>query len=359
MHDWSAILAELIAGRDLTSDAVVWAMGEVVRGDATPARLAAFLVALRAKGESAGEVAAAADGLLAHAVQVTVPGTVMDIAGTGGDGTGAVNISTMVALVVAATGITVVKHGGRASSSPSAGSGDVIEALGIPVDLTPDQVASAVAEKGVAYLLASRTHPGMRHAGPVRRELGVPTIFNLLGPLLNPVRPTHQLVGVADARFLPVLADVVAARGTRALVVRGGDGLDKLTTTTTSQVIEVGAGPVRHTVLDPRNFGLPLAEPAALRGGDAAANAAVVRAVLAGAPGPVRDVVLLNAAAARATTLDGDLEERIAAALLDCARAIDSGAAEAVLARLCERPVPPGSLRRRRTRAAGRPAPGR
>lgn len=339
MNDWSMILTELVAGRDLTSEVVGWAIGQVVRGEATSVQLAALLVALRAKGETAAEVAGAADALLAHATEVTVVGPTMDIVGTGGDRTGIVNISTMAAIVVAATGITVVKHGGRAASSQSAGSGDVIEALGIPLDLTPEQVASTAAEVGIVYLFAPRFHAGMRHAGPVRRELGVPTIFNVLGPLINPARPTHQLVGVADPRFLPVIADVLAARGTTALVVRGDDGLDKLTTTTTSQVMEVRGGMVTRTTIDPRRFGIAVSEPGALRGGDASKNAAAVHALLAGERGPVRDAVLLNAAAACATvTVTGeDLDNRIAAALSRCAEAIDSGAAEATLIRLRSR----------------------
>lgn len=332
-NDWSTMLAALLARQDLTADIAGRAMSQVIRGEATALQLAAFLIALRAKGESAAEVAGAADALLAHATEVTVTGTTMDIVGTGGDGTGAVNISTMAAIVVAATGITVVKHGGRAASSQSAGSGDVIERLGIPLDLTPAQVTSVAAEAGIVYLFAPRFHTGMRHAGPVRRELGVPTIFNVLGPLINPARPTHQLVGVADARNVAVIADVLAARGTTALVVRGGDGLDKLTTTTTSEVIEVRDGVVGRTTIDPRRFGIALSEPGALRGGDASANAAVVHALLAGEPGPVRDAVLLNAAAACATVTSGDLDDRITAALVRCTDAIDSGAARATLKR--------------------------
>ncbi|WP_144122476.1 anthranilate phosphoribosyltransferase [Catellatospora sichuanensis] len=332
--DWTTILTTLLAAGDLTADESAWAMSQVVQGDATPVQLAAYLVALRAKGETATEVAGAADALLAHAVPVTIAGPTVDIVGTGGDGTGAVNLSTMAAIVVAATGLTVVKHGGRAASSTSAGSGDVIERLGIPLVLSPSQVAKVAAQAGIVYLFAPAFHAGMRHAGPVRRELGVPTVFNVLAPLINPARPTHQLVGVADPRFLPVLADVLATRGCRALVVRGDDGLDKLSTSTTSQVIEVRDGVVRRTVLDPERFGIARSTPGALRGGDASANAAVVHAVLAGERGPVRDAVLLNAAAACAT-MDGggDLDERMAAALVRCADAIDSGAAAATLQR--------------------------
>ncbi|GAA1394391.1 anthranilate phosphoribosyltransferase [Catellatospora coxensis] len=331
---WTTILATLLARRDLTAAESAWAMTQIVRGEASPVQLAAYLVALRAKGETAVEVAGAADALLAHAAPVDFPGPAVDIVGTGGDGTGAVNISTMAAIVVAATGLTVAKHGGRAASSTSAGSGDVIERLGIPLDLPPAQVAKVAEQAGIAYLFAPAFHAGMRHAGPVRRELGVPTIFNVLAPLINPARPAYALVGVADPRFVSVLAYVLAGRGCRALVVRGDDGLDKLSTSTTSQVVEVRDGQVRHAVLDPERFGIARSVPGALRGGDAAANAAVVHALLAGQRGPVRDAVLLNAAAAcAAADGDGDLEDRIAAALVRCAVAIDTGAADATLHR--------------------------
>ncbi|MEU8076478.1 anthranilate phosphoribosyltransferase [Catellatospora citrea] len=334
MTTWTTILTTLLAEGDLTAAESAWAMTQIVRGEATPVQLAAYLVALRAKGETAVEVAGAADALLAHAVPVTLPGPAVDIVGTGGDGTGAVNISTMAAIVVAATGLTVVKHGGRAASSTSAGSGDVVERLGIPLDLPPAQVAKVAERAGITYLFAPAFHAGMRHAGPVRRELGVPTIFNVLAPLINPARPAYALVGVADPRFVAVLAYVLAARGCQALVVRGDDGLDKLSTSTVSQVVEVRDGQVRHTVLDPARFGIARSAPGALRGGDAAANAAAVHALVGGEHGPVRDAVLLNAAAACATTVtDGDLDDRIAAALLRCADAIDTGAAAATLQR--------------------------
>lgn len=334
MTTWATLLTTLLAGGDLTAAESAWAMTQIVRGEATPVQVAAYLVALRAKGETAVEVAGAADALLAHAVPVTLPGPAVDIVGTGGDGTGAVNISTMAAIVVAATGLTVVKHGGRAASSTSAGSGDVIEHLGIPLDLPPAQVAKVAEQAGITYLFAPAFHAGMRHAGPVRRELGVPTIFNLLAPLINPARPAYALVGVADPRFVAVLAYVLAARGCQALVVRGDDGLDKLSTSTVSQVVEVRDGQVRHTVLDPARFGIARSAPGALRGGDAAANAAVVHALVGGEHGPVRDAVLLNAAAACATVDGaGDLDDRIAAALVRCADAIDTGAAAATLQR--------------------------
>ncbi|WP_344138328.1 anthranilate phosphoribosyltransferase, partial [Luedemannella flava] len=281
-HTWPSLLADLLAGRDLTADAAGWAMGEVVRGAAAPAQLAAFLVALRAKGETAVEVDGLVVALLAAAAPVDIPGPTVDIAGTGGDGTNAVNLSTMAAIVVAATGATVVKHGGRAASATTAGAADLVERLGVPLDMPPTAHAEIAAAAGITFLFAAAAHPGLRHAAPVRRELGVPTVFNVLGPLINPARPTHRLVGVADPRLLPVVAEVLRQRGTSALVVRGDDGLDKLTTATTSQVWSVRDGRAALVCVDPRDLGIPRPAEGALRRRDAAANARVVHALLAG-----------------------------------------------------------------------------
>ncbi|MGI5241543.1 anthranilate phosphoribosyltransferase [Dactylosporangium sp. CA-139066] len=334
MHNaWPTLLDRLLAGHDLTAGAAAWAMGEVVRGDATPAQLAALLVALRAKGETADELGGFADALLDAAPAVPIPGPTLDIAGTGGDGTNAVNISTMAAIVAAAAGARVVKHGGRAASATSAGSADVVERLGVPLDLTPAAHAAVAVDAGITFLFAAQVHPGMRHASPVRRELGVPTVFNALGPLINPAAPTHRLVGVAFAAMLPLLAEVLRARGARALVVRGDDGLDKLSTATTSQVWTVRDGAAHREVLDPAALGIPHPAPGALRGGDAEANARVVHDLLAGRPGAVRDAVLLNAAAALATFDDGPLLQRLRHQLERCAAAVDSGAAATTLAR--------------------------
>jgi anthranilate phosphoribosyltransferase len=246
-----------------------------------------------------------------------------------------VNISTLAAIVVAATGTTVVKHGGRAASASTAGSADVVELLGVPLDLTPAATVAVAVEAGITFLFAPQVHPGMRHAGPIRRELGVPTVFNVLGPLINPANPTSRLVGVADARFLPIVADVLLRRGATALVVRGDDGLDKLTTATTSQVWTVRDGRATHSVLDPRMFGIPRPPVDALLGGDAETNARTVRALVAGKPGPVRDAVLLNAAAAlvAATPTNARLAEALPPALARCAEAIDTGAAADSLVR--------------------------
>ncbi|WP_328467157.1 anthranilate phosphoribosyltransferase [Actinoplanes sp. NBC_00393] len=327
MNTWPELVTRLLANEDLTAESAAWAMERVIAGEARPAQLAAFLVALRAKGEAAAEIDGFVTALLHAATPVSVAGDTLDIAGTGGDGTNAVNISTMAAVVAAATGVTVVKHGGRAASATSAGSADLVEALGVPLDLPPERSAGI----GITFLFAPRVHPGMRYAAPVRRELGVPTVFNLLGPLINPARPAYRLVGVADARMLPVIVEVLRRRGSNALVVRGDDGLDKLSTSTTSQVWTVRDGVATHTVLDPRDLGLARPAPGALRGGDAAANARVMHELLAGQRGPVRDAVLLNAAAALTTT-----GTALPEALARCAEAVDSGAAAATLKRWVE-----------------------
>lgn len=332
---WAGLISDLLTDRELTPEECWWAMDQVVLGHATTAQVSGFLVALRAKGETPAEIAAMGAGLRRHATAVTIPGRFVDIVGTGGDGTGAVNISTMAAIVAASTGVTVVKHGGRAASSQTGGSADLVEHLRIPLDLSPADAARVAAKAGITYLFAPRFNPGLRHVAAVRRELGVPTAFNVLGPLINPADPQHQLVGVADARMQSVIAAALASRGSTALVVRGDDGLDKLTTTASSCVWVVRDGRATLSRLDPRSLGFPLALLADLRGSTAAANAQVLRSVLAGDPGPVRDVVLLNAAAAVAVAglTDRPLVEQLATSLAQCVEAIDTGRAAATLAR--------------------------
>ncbi len=333
-RSWAAILAALADRRDLDAADTAWVMSEVVRGEASPARLGAFLVALRTKGETADEIAGLAQALYEHGTTIMAPEPAVDLVGTGGDGSGSVNISTMAALVVAGVGTTVVKHGGRGASS-SCGSADVLERLGLDLDLPVERVADLAREVGITFCFAPKFHPGLRHAGPVRRDLGVPTVFNLLAPLINPARPRHQLVGVANARMIKLIADVLAGRGVSALVVRGDDGLDKLTTTTTSQVLVVRDGSVTHERLNPRELDIPPAKISELRGGDAGTNADVVRGVLDGERGPIRDVVLLNAAAALVAVdaADGSLAERLVVARRRCEESVDSGAAAQLLAR--------------------------
>jgi anthranilate phosphoribosyltransferase len=340
---WPNLLAALLRGDELSTDETAWAMGEIMAGDATPAQIAGFVTALRAKGETPAEVAGLVAAMLAHATRVELPAPVraeaVDVVGTGGDRAHTVNISTMAALVVAGAGVPVVKHGNRAASS-SCGAADLLEQLGIPLDLGPEEVARCVTKAGIGFCFAPRFHPGMRHAAVPRRELGVPTAFNILGPLSNPAQPAASAVGCADARMAPVVAQVFADRGHTALVVRGEDGLDEVTTAGPTRVWVAAAGAVRETVVDAADLGIPRSAPGALRGGDPAANAEVARRLLAGEPGPVRDTVLVNAAAALAARdgalhggLDGDLHKVLRVGLERATAAIDSGGAAATLDR--------------------------
>lgn len=334
---WPELLTLLISGRDLSLEQARWAMAEVMAGEANPVSLAGFLVALRAKGESVAEIRGLADVMLEHANRIDVPGPTIDIVGTGGDRQNTVNISTMSAVVVAASGLRLVKHGNRAASS-SSGSADVLEALGVDLGLRPDAVRRVALEAGITFCFANAFHPSMRHAAPTRAGLAVATAFNLLGPLTNPAQPTWTAVGCADARTAPLIAGVFASRGTDAAVFRGRDGLDELTVSTESDLWWVRGGQIRELVVVPEEVGVarhPLEE---LRGGDAAANAQVAREVLAGAPGAPREAVLLNAgmALAVATGAAGDgpepVIEAIGVGVRRAAEVIDSGAATAKLA---------------------------
>lgn len=345
-HSWPALLSRLIGGTDLAAEDAAWAMDQVMSGAATPAQVAGFVVALRAKGETPAEIGGLAAAMLDRARRVHVQVHAVDVVGTGGDRAHTVNISTMAALVTAAAGAPVVKHGGRAASS-QCGTADVLEALDVAIDLGPDQVAACVSELGIGFCFAPVFHPAMRHAAGVRREIGVPTAFNFLGPLTNPAQPAAALVGCADERMAPVMAEVLAGRGSSAVLVRGDDGLDELTTTTTSTVWVVADGEVRRASVDPGELGLAPALLADLRGGDAASNAAVVRRLVAGEPGPVRDAVTLNAAAALAAHsgfsggvsggLSGDLVADLRAGAERAADALDSGAAAELLQRWSRR----------------------
>jgi anthranilate phosphoribosyltransferase len=335
---WPALFSSLLAGQDLTAEASGWAMDQIMGAEASPAQVAGFLVALRAKGETVEEMRGLADTMLEHASRIEVAGPSLDIVGTGGDRAHTVNISTMASIVAAATGVRVVKHGNRAASS-SSGSADVLEALGVNLRLSPDRVAAVALEAGITFCFAQTFHPSMRHAAAARRDLGIGTAFNFLGPLTNPAQPTYAAVGVADLRMAPLIAGVFAGRGKDAVVFRGDDGLDELTVSTTSSVWWVRGGEVRQHVLDPEQVGLSLSPLEALRGADAAHNAGVVKDVLAGATGPVRDAVVLNAGIALALTVpdEGTGTPAFAAAVragMDRAeRAIDDGSATAVVDR--------------------------
>ncbi|MCI4675395.1 anthranilate phosphoribosyltransferase [Mycolicibacterium litorale] len=336
---WPQVLGRLTAGAELAPGESGWAMDQIMTGAATPAQIAAFGVSMKMKRPTATEVRELADTMLRYALRVPtdVIGTdTVDIVGTGGDQANTVNLSTMASIVVAAAGVPVVKHGNRAASSKSGGA-DMLEALGVRIDLGPDEVARCVAEIGIGFCFAPVFHPSYKYAGAPRREIGVPTVFNLLGPLTNPAGPRAGLIGCAFGDLAEVMAGVFAARRCSVLVVHGDDGLDELTTTTTSTIWRVQAGTIDKLTFDPLGFGFPRARVEELVGGDSEFNAAEARNVLGGAKGPVRDAVILNAAGAMVAHAGlsshaewlPSWEEGLGRA----AEAIDSGAAEQLLAR--------------------------
>jgi anthranilate phosphoribosyltransferase len=332
---WPAILGTLTSGGDLTTASAGAAMADILQGRATSAQIAAFCVALRMKGETVEEMTGLLGAMLDFAQPVPLPTglDVVDTCGTGGDRSNSINVSTIAALVVAGAGAPVCKHGNRAASS-ACGSADVLEALGVAIDLGPHDVAACVLETGMGFCFAPRFHAALRHAGPTRGELGVATVFNFLGPLANPGRARRQALGVSDALMADKMVGVLKATGTeRALVVYGHDGLDELTTTTTSTVVELRDHTVSTYVVDPVELGIPRAEPGDLRGGDAATNAAIARRVCGGDVGPHRDIVVLNAAAG---LVAAGLADDLAGGLGLAAAAIDDGRAETVLDRLVE-----------------------
>ena len=325
-------IATLVERRDLLPEEAHAAMMQVMDGEATPAQIAGFLVGLRMKGETVGEITGCARAMRAHVTPARPQHqTLVDTAGTGGDGAHTFNISTSAALVAAAGGAYVAKHGNRAVSSRS-GSADVLEALGVRIDLAPADVADCIDEVGFGFMFAQAHHPAMRHAGPVRRELGVRTVFNVLGPLTNPAGAQRQVVGVYAPELVEPIAQVLAALGTEhALVAHGAGGLDELTPTGENLVAEVRDGQVSVTTVDPREFGAGPGSPEDLGGGDASANAAIIRTVFDGETGPRRDAVILNAGAALYVAgLSETLEQGVYAAR----DAIDDGRATATLERL-------------------------
>jgi anthranilate phosphoribosyltransferase len=334
LYTWPGILTTLLERRDLSVSESTWAMRQIMSGSATPSQLAGFLVALRAKGETVDEIVGFRDAILEAALPLPVDAAVLDIVGTGGDRFGTVNVSTMAALVAAASGIPVVKHGNKAASS-SSGSSDVLGALGVDLALSPDAVAETLSRAGITFAFAAAFHPGFKHAGATRSELGVPTVFNFLGPLCNPARPEASAVGVAHLDRVPLIVGVFQTRGATALVFRGDDGLDELTTTGHSHIWEISRGTVKEHDLDPRELGLPRTDIAQLRGGDAQHNAGVVHEVFAGARGPVRDIVVLNAAAGLVSyelandpsQMQRTILERFHEKMAVAEGAIDSGAA--------------------------------
>jgi len=333
------IFTTLLARQDLGTTESSWAMDQIMTGSATPAQIAGFGVSMKMKRPTPGEVTELADTMLKHARRVptdVIGNETVDVVGTGGDGANTVNLSTMAAIVVAAAGVPVIKHGNRAASSLSGGA-DTLEALGVRIDLGPDEVARSVAEVGIGFAFAPQFHPSYRHAGVVRREIGVPTVFNLLGPLTNPASPRAGLIGCAWGELAEVMAGVFATRRSSVLVVHGDDGLDELTTTTTSTIWRVQAGTVERLTFDPAAFGFKRADISELVGGDAESNAAEVRSVLSGAKGSVRDAVVLNAAGAMVAHAGLASDAKWVPAwengLERATAAIDSGAAEQLLAR--------------------------
>lgn len=329
-HTWPDVLTGLVRGEDMTPEVTRWAMGEILAGNASPVQIAGFAVALSAKGETVEEVAGLADVMLEFARPVHVETRAVDVVGSGGDRANTVNVSTMSAIVAAAGGARVVKHGNRAASS-MCGTADCLEALGLVLDLAPEKQQEVMDAEGIVFLFAPLYHGSLRFAAAPRRELGIATTFNYLGPLSNPARPQAQAIGIANARMAGLVAGVLAQRGNQGMVFYGGDGLDELTTTTSSQVWLINDGRVVATTLDPIDLGIPRATRDDLVGGVPAVNAAVVRDTFAGRPGPVRDIVVLNAAATMLAydgpDPDGDVTEQFRVYLQRAVETIDSGRA--------------------------------
>ncbi|MDL9937368.1 anthranilate phosphoribosyltransferase [Gordonia sp. ABSL1-1] len=340
-HTWPEILGKVTDRHDLTVEEASWAMNEIMSDAATGAQIAAFGVGVKMKGASPAELIGLASAMLDHATLVDVPGPAVDVVGTGGDRSHTVNISTMTSIVIAAAGVPVVKHGNRAASSKSGGA-DVLEELGVAISLNAESVARCVRELGIGFCFAPVFHPAFRFTGPPRKQIGIPTVFNVLGPLTNPAQPNRGLIGCAFDDLAPVLSQALAERQMSALVVRGDDGLDELTTTTTSTVWQVVGGQVSELALDPTDLGIERVALSALQGGDAGVNAGIARELFAGASGPVRDAVLLNAAGAivafesESAMTSEELTEAMRAALGRAAESIDSGAAQSLLGRWAE-----------------------
>jgi anthranilate phosphoribosyltransferase len=330
---WPHVLSLLLAGENLPEDLTAVAMVEIMEGAATPTQIAGFVVALRAKGETTDEVAGLVRTMRDYAQKVEVAGDVLDTCGTGGDRSGTFNVSTAAALVCAGAGVRVAKHGNRAASS-RCGSADVLEALGVKIDLPPDGVATCIARAGIGFCFAPVFHPAMRHAGTPRKELGVATIFNFLGPLTNPAGATYQALGVADPRMLERMVETLKRFGSKHVVAFHGDhGLDELSTTGPSQIVELKDGGIERWTLDPAELGLPKANLDDIKGATAEENAAAIRSVLGGDAGPKRDIVLLNAAAG---LLAAGVASDMAEGLTSAAKAVDSGAAARALDLLVE-----------------------
>lgn len=333
--DWAASISKLNSGLDLEPLEAQELMREVLEDRSDKETLKDFLLALKAKGETPEEVGALVEQMYSHCAPIKINERSVDTVGTGGDGAHTINISTTAAIIAAAAGSRVVKHGNRAASSKS-GAGDLLEALGVAINLDGAKVAKTVSELGIGFCFAPVFHPAMRFAAPARKELGTPTVFNILGPLANPARPKAAAIGVANERMHLVMAQVLADRGVEGFVFRGDDGLDEITLATSTSVLTIGNGEITSDQIDAKDFGLANAPIAALVGGDATENARITKAIFAGEKGAPRDAVLLNAAAAIAA-FDGDMDlniqERISKSLIKASTAIDSGAATELLSR--------------------------
>ena len=327
---WGRVITKLLRDESLSEEESAGAMSEIMEGAATPAQIAGFVVALRAKGETTEEIVGLVKTMRRYGEKVPLPPhyEVLDTCGTGGDRSGTFNVSTAAALVCAGAGVKIAKHGNRAASS-RCGSADVLEALGVKLDLTPDRVAACIERAGMGFCFAPVFHPAMRHAGTTRREIGVATVFNFLGPLTNPAGATRQALGVSDPQMLPKMVETLDRLGSKHVVAfHGHQGLDELATSGPSHVLELKDGATREWTIDPAELGLEPAPLESIAGGDATENAAAIRALLAGEPGPKRDVVVLNAAAG---LIAAGRADDMRAGLVMAADAIDSGGASRVL----------------------------
>ena len=335
---WELHISRLRSGLDLEPVEVQWCMNEILTGNAEIEEIKEFLLALKAKGETSSEVGALVDQMYEHCAPITINERAVDTVGTGGDGAHTINISTTAAIVAAAAGVKVVKHGNRAASSKS-GSADLLEALGININLDGTDVEKTFSELGIGFCFAPVFHPAMRFAAPARKELGTPTVFNILGPMANPAKPQAAAIGVATESMHLVMAQVLSNRGVDGFVFRGDDGLDEITLATTTSVLTIGAGEITRALIDPLDFGIERAPIAALVGGDSVENARITTAIFAGEKGAPRDAVVLNAAAAIAAyeaRFDLNLHERMALGVSRAIDAIDSGASTRLVSKWAE-----------------------
>ena len=335
---WETHILRLQSGLDLETEDVQWCMNEILTGNANLEVIKEFLLALKSKGETSEEVGALVAQMYQHCAPITIKERAVDTVGTGGDGAHTINISTTAAIIAAAAGVKVIKHGNRAASSKS-GSADLLEALGININLDGAGVEKTFSELGIGFCFAPVFHPAMRFAAPARKELGTPTVFNILGPMANPAKPKAAAIGVANERMHLVMAEVLSARGVDGFVFRGDDGLDEITLATTTSVLTIGSGEITSDRIDPLDFDIARAPIAALVGGDATENARITLAIFSGEKGAPRDAVVLNAAAAIAAyeaRFDLNLHQRMALGISRAVDAIDSGAATRLVSQWAE-----------------------